>query len=56
MKHFGFLRRPAAALLSLGMLVFPAAQAEEDAILRQMEGMSLREKVGQLFMIRPDAL
>ena len=56
MKHFGFLRRPAAALLSLGMLICPAAQAEEDAIIRQMEGMSLREKVGQLFMIRPDAL
>lgn len=56
MKHFGFLRRPAAALLSLGVLILPAAQAEEDAIMRQMEGMSLREKVGQLFMIRPDAL
>lgn len=56
MKHFGFLRRPAAALLSLGMLILPAARAEEDAIMRQMKGMSLREKVGQLFMIRPDAL
>lgn len=56
MKHFGFLRRPAAALLSLGMLILPAARAEEDAIIRQMKGMSLREKVGQLFMIRPDAL
>ena len=56
MKLCGFLRRPAAALLGLGMLLFPAAHAEEDVLLSQLKGMSLREKVGQLFMIRPDAL
>ena len=47
--------RSAAALLASAMLICPAA-AEEDVILRKMENMTLREKVGQLFMIRPDAL
>ena len=47
--------RSAAALLASAMLICPAA-AEDDPILRKMESMTLREKVGQLFMIRPDAL
>ncbi len=51
-KH---LCRGAAALLAAAMLVCPAA-AEEDTIMEKMESMTLREKVGQLFMIRPDAL
>ena len=44
------------ALLSMGLLLMPTAMGEEDPVLLQMEKMSLREKVGQLFMIRPDAL
>lgn len=35
---------------------FFSAWAEEDSVAAQMAGMTLREKVGQLFMIRPDAL
>lgn len=34
----------------------PEAPAEGDAIERYMQTMTLREKVGQLFFIRPDAL
>ena len=48
------LCRGAAALLA-ALLICPAA-AEEDAVMKTIESMSLREKVGQLFMIRPDAL
>ena len=49
-------KRISAALLSMGLLVTPAAGAEGDPVARQMQSMTLREKVGQLFMIRPDAL
>ena len=35
---------------------FASAWAEADPVAAQMAGMSLREKVGQLFIIRPDAL
>lgn len=56
MKRLSFLSGAMAALLCLGLLVAPAARAGEDDITRQLMGMSLREKVGQLFMIRPDAL
>ena len=49
-------KRISAALLSMGLLVTPAAGAEGDPVVRQMQSMTLREKVGQLFMIRPDAL
>ncbi len=56
MKNDSFLLKSTAALLSLGLLFTPAARAEEDPIAAQLAGMSLREKVGQLFMIRPDAL
>lgn len=49
-------KRISAALLSMGLLVTPAVGAEGDPVARQMQSMTLREKVGQLFMIRPDAL
>jgi beta-N-acetylhexosaminidase len=49
-------KRISAALLSMGLLVTPAVGAEGDPVVRQMQSMTLREKVGQLFMIRPDAL
>ena len=49
-------KRISAALLSMGLLVAPVARAEGDPVAQQMQSMTLREKVGQLFMIRPDAL
>ena len=49
-------KRISAVLLSMGLLVTPAAGAEGDPVVLQMQSMTLREKVGQLFMIRPDAL
>ena len=48
-------RKTAAALLPVCVLM-SGASAEEDPILARISNMSLREKVGQLFMIRPDAL
>lgn len=51
-----WLKKPTAALLSMGLMLLPAARAEEDAVTRQIRRMTLREKVGQLFMVRPDAL
>ena len=57
-KKAAFLiKKQAAALLSMGLLLLlPAARAEEDPVARAVGGMTLREKVGQLFMVRPDAL
>lgn len=49
-------KRISAALLSMGLLMISAARAEDDPVVLQMQHMTLREKVGQLFMIRPDAL
>ena len=49
-------KRLSAALLSVGLLLTPFACAEDDPIALEISGMTLREKVGQLFMIRPDAL
>ena len=49
-------KRIPAALLSMGLLVAPIAHAEGDPVAQQMQSMTLREKVGQLFMIRPDVL
>ena len=47
----------ALTLLILALALFmPAATAEEEDIMAQIESMTLRERVGQLFMIRPDAL
>ena len=50
------LRRGAAAVLFLGLLLGGAARAEEDEIMLQISRMTLRQKVGQLFMVRPDVL
>ena len=50
------LKKGTAAFLSAGMMMIPSAMAEEDAIAQQMAAMTLREKVGQMFMVRPDAL
>ena len=51
------VRKCLSALLPLGMLLFcTPAMAEEDPITLRIQNMSLREKVGQLFVIRPDAL
>ena len=49
------MRCGASALLIAIMLACPAI-AEEDRIMEKIQNMSLREKVGQLFMIRPEAL
>lgn len=49
------MRCGASALLIAIMLACPAI-AEEDGIMEKIQNMSLREKVGQLFMIRPEAL
>ena len=56
MKKLGLLGKRTAVLLSAGMLLLPAARGEEDGLDRQIAEMTLREKVGQMFMIRPDAL
>ena len=48
--------RHAAAVLCLCLLLYPGARAEEDEIMMEIGRMTLREKVGQLFMVRPDAL
>lgn len=57
MKTLSTLTKRTFAVLSAGMLLIPGAMAEgDDPILRQISGMTLREKVGQMFMIRPDAL
>ncbi len=50
------IKRLSAALLSVGLLLTSMACAEEDPVALEIQGMTLREKVGQLFMIRPDAL
>ena len=56
MNRFSMLKKRAAALLSVGLLLTPAARAEEDPVAVLLQGMTLREKVGQMFMVRPDAL
>ena len=55
-KSIAMLQKKATALLSAGLLLLPVAQAEDDPVAQLLNGMSLREKVGQLFMVRPDAL
>ena len=44
------------ALLAVILPLSGSACAEEDAVRQRMQSMTLREKVGQLFMVRPDAL
>lgn len=56
MKNRYWLRKQTAAVLSVGLLLLPIARAEEDPIAWTVSSMTLREKVGQLFMVRPDAL
>ena len=57
MKRSFCLLRCLSALLPFGMLFCQVhARALEDPIADRISRMSLREKVGQLFMIRPDAL
>ena len=56
MKNGTLLKRCFAAVLSMGMLMAPGARAEEDSVARDIQSMSLREKVGQMFMVRPDVL
>ncbi len=54
-KTVGWLRMVLGIVLA-GILAVSGALAEEDEIRMRMQSMTLREKVGQLFMIRPDAL
>ena len=55
-RSFSF-RRCQSALLAFGFLFCQAhASAGEDPVAAIMSRMTLREKIGQLFMIRPDAL
>ena len=53
-----FLKKAAAAAVSLALLcgMFPAAGAASDAVEARLASMTLREKVGQLFVVRPEAL
>ena len=55
-----FLKKAAAAAVSLALLcgMFPAAAAgaASDAVEARLASMTLREKVGQLFVVRPEAL
>ena len=50
------VRKGTAVLLALGLMAIPTALAEEDALVARVAAMSLREKVGQMFIVRPDAL
>lgn len=53
-----FLKRAAAAAVSLALMggMFPAASAASDGVEAKLASMSLREKVGQLFVVRPETL
>ena len=53
-----FLKKAAAVAVSLALLcgMFPAAGAASDAVEARLASMTLREKVGQLFVVRPEAL
>ena len=51
----GTLRRSLAACAALAMMSVPCAMAEETPE-EMLSTMTLREKVGQLFVIRPEAL
>ena len=44
------------SFITLLALMIPAARAGEEDIMEQIAIMTLKEKVGQLFIIRPDAL
>lgn len=53
-----FLKKAAAAAVSLALLcgMFPAASAASDGVEAKIASMTLREKVGQLFVVRPETL
>ncbi len=53
-----FLKRAAAAAVSLALMggMFPAASAASDGVEAKIASMTLREKVGQLFVVRPETL
>ena len=53
-----FLKRAAAAAVSLALVggMFPAASAASDGVEAKIASMTLREKVGQLFVVRPETL
>ena len=56
-SRFFSLKKCLSALLPLGMIFLAVpALGEEDPLAQRVQQMSLREKVGQLFVIRPDAL
>ena len=56
-RHLSAWRRSTVMLLSLGLCcIGPTGRAQEDPIAQRIAQMSLREKVGQLFVIRPDVL
>ena len=52
------LKRAAAAVVSLALLggMLPAAGAASGGVEAKLASMTLREKVGQLFLVRPEAL
>ena len=50
------MKRFAWAASAALVFILAACGREEAAIERQLQGMTLREKVGQLFMIRPESL
>ena len=53
-----FWKRAAVAIVSLALLAGmpPAAGAASDEVEAALASMTLREKVGQLFAVRPEAL
>ena len=56
-KHSAILKAGCCVLLIFGILFFQiSASGEDDPIALRIRQMTLREKVGQLFVIRPDAL
>jgi beta-N-acetylhexosaminidase len=50
------MKRLSWAVLAALVFILAACGREEAAIERQLQQMTLREKVGQLFMIRPESL
>ena len=53
-----WFKRAAAVAVSLSLLcgMLPAAGAASDGVEAKLASMTLREKVGQLFLVRPEAL
>ena len=53
-----FLKKAAAIAVSLTLMggMLPAASAASDSVEAKLASMTLREKVGQLFVVRPETL